>query len=162
MFLDCQDPNNIGAICEAAVKQYLDEKGYSITDVSKNKEYWLQDVDLLATKGASTLKIEVKGERQIHKYQSFFIELMADEERNKAGWIDITKADYIFYMDGITFDCYVFKPQDMRNYLAKNSYSIKRCYKDGYKVSVGAIVPITPFAEQYELHRIKIKVSNKT
>ena len=156
--LDCEKYNK----GEAAVKEYLENSGTTVIDVSKNPAYWVQDVDFLAVKGKTVEKIEVKQDSYINSSQCFFIELMTDEARGKPGWIDITKADYIYYVDTKTLDCYIFSPYDMRQYLARNEYAVKRCYKDVYKVSSGAIIPLLDFAMQYQLDKITLKVPNKT
>ena len=157
MMLDCNKYNE----GEALVQSYLQDHGFTVIDVSKDQDYWIQDVDFIVVKGSSTEKVEVKYDSYINRTGSFFIELKADEKKNRPGWIDITKADWIYYVDAKSKACYVFQPDDMRKYLANNPYSVKRCYKDGYKVSCGAIVSIDDFRYQYPLMKLQL-VSNKT
>lgn len=57
------------------VKEYLESTGRAVIDVSKNRDYWLQDIDFLAVKGERTEKIEVKYDHNIHKYAAMFVEL---------------------------------------------------------------------------------------
>ena len=153
MELDC-NKFNIG---EAVVKRYLTEDcGETVIDVSKNKDYWVQDVDFISIKGNKSNKIEVKYDRYVYYTQNFFIELMSNIEKNQVGWIDYTKADYIFYVDAISFMCYVMKPGDLRNWLQQNEYQVKYCYKDGYKSSCGAIVPIEDYKAQYPIRVIDL------
>ena len=153
MSLDC-NKFNIG---EYVVKQFLqNECGETVIDVSKNKDYWIQEVDFLSVKGNRTNKIEVKYDNNVYNYQSFFVELLSNVEKQKPGWIDYTKADYIFYLDTVSYMCYVMKPEDLREWLSKNEYQVKFCYKDGYKSSSGAIVPINSFEKQYTLRKIDL------
>lgn len=158
MSLDC-NKFNIG---EYVIKQYLQEDcGETVIDVSKNKDYWVQDVDFLAVKGNRTTKIEVKYDNNLNYYQSFFIELLSNVDKMKPGWIDYTKADYIFYFDTVSYMCYVMKPDDLRQWISNNEYNVKYCRKDGYKSSSGAIVPIDSYEKQFTLKKIDLSKYKK-
>lgn len=145
--LDCEKFNP----GEEMTKKYLKSIGRTVIDVSKNQDYWLQDIDLIAINGQITERIEVKYDRNINHYHSFFVELQSNIERNQPGWIDTTKADFIFYIDAVSCDCYIIRPQDLRDYISKNDYQVRYCRKDGYKTSSGAIVPVEAFASQYTM-----------
>lgn len=93
----------------------------------------------------------------IHRYHSFFIELLANKERHEPGWIDYTKSDFIFYVDAVSGDCHIILPNDIRDYLATHDYSTRECYKDGYKTSVGAIVPVEAFGKEYYIKTISLE-----
>ena len=95
--LDCEKYNP----GEAMVKAYLESTGRTVIDVSKNSEYWLQDIDFIAIRGERTDKIEVKYDRNMCRYNSLFVELKSNIEKNIPGWIDTTKADFIFYVDAV-------------------------------------------------------------
>lgn len=142
---------------EAMVKQYLQSTGRTVIDVSKNGDYWSQGIDLIAIKGQRTEKIEVKYCFNINNYHSFFIELLANKEKKEPGWIDYTKADFIFYVDAISKDCYIIVPNEIREYLSNHDYRIRECHKDNYKTSVGAIVPLEDYKKQYYLHTISLQ-----
>lgn len=143
--LDCQKYNP----GEAMVKAFLESTGSTVIDVSKNREYWLQDIDFIAIRGEQTDKIEVKYDRNMYRYNSMFVELKANIEKNIPGWIDTTKADWIYYIDAASAQCYIVRPDDLRSYIAENEHQVKYCYKDGYKTSSGAIVPLYLFSKQY-------------
>lgn len=96
--LDCEKYNP----GEAMVKAYLESTGRTVIDVSKNSEYWLQDIDFIAIRGERTDKIEVKYDRNMCRYNSMFVELKSNIEKNIPGWIDTTKADFIFYVDAVS------------------------------------------------------------
>ena len=151
--LDCEKYNP----GEAMVKQYLKDTGRTVIDVSKTDDYWSQGIDLIAIRGQRTEKIEVKYCFNIHRYHSFFIELLSNEEKNQPGWIDYTKSDFIFYVDAISNECYIFYPQDIRDYLATHEYSTRECHKDKYKTSIGAIVPVEAFSKEYYLKTISLE-----
>lgn len=151
--LDCEKFNP----GEAMVKSYLESTGRTVIDMTNNPEYWLQDVDFLAIKGNRTEKIEVKFDWNINKYRSMFVELMANIEKKQPGWIDSTKADFIFYVDAISLDCHIVKPVDLRQYIATNDYQVKYCSKDKYKTTSGAIVPLKDFSEKYAITTISLQ-----
>ena len=142
---------------EAIVKQYLEDTGRTVIDVSKNSDYWTQGIDFLALKGEKVEKIEVKYCFNINRYHSFFIELLANKEKNQPGWIDYTKSDFIFYVDAISKECHIIHPFEIRDYLAKHDYQTKECFKDGYKISVGAIVPLKEFSQEYYIKTISLE-----
>ena len=154
--LDCQKFNP----GEELVKKYLEATGRTVIDVSKDNQYWLQDTDFIAIKGNRTEKIEVKYDYNMNRYQSMFVELKANMEKNVPGWIDTTKADFIFYVDAISKDCYIMSPEHLRAYSAANEYSVRYCDRDKYKTSMGAIVPLKQFAEQYTVKKISLKNYN--
>ena len=151
--LDCEKFNP----GEALVKQYLQDIGRTVIDVSKNSDYWVQDIDFIAIKGQLTEKIEVKYDRNMNRYQSMFVELKSNIEKGLPGWIDTTKADFIFYVDAVSLDCYIVRPQDLRDYISTHDYQIRYCSKDGYKTSSGAIVPLKEFSSHYRLTRKNLK-----
>lgn len=151
--LDCEKYNP----GEAMAKAYLESTGRTVIDVSKNSDYWLQDIDFIAIRGNKIDKIEVKYDRNMYRYNSMFVELKANIEKNVPGWIDTTKADFIFYIDAVSAACYIVRPDDLRSYIATNAHQVKYCHKDGYKTSSGAIVPLKPFAEQYAVKTIDLK-----
>ena len=143
--LDCEKYNP----GEAMVKQYLKDTGRTVIDVSKTNDYWSQGIDLIALKGQRTEKIEVKYCFNINRFHSFFIELIANQEKKKPGGIDYTKSDFIFYVDAISNDCYIIHPNEIRDYLATHDYETRGCHKDKYKSTLGAIVPVEAFGKEY-------------
>lgn len=151
--LDCEKFNP----GEWMVKQYLQDTGRTVIDVSKNNDYWSQGIDLLTIKGQQTEKIEVKYCSNINRYHSFFIELIANQEKNEPGWIDYTKSDFIFYVDAISKDCYILHPQEIRDYLSTHDYETRVCHKDKYKSTLGAIVPVEAFSKEYYMKTISLK-----
>ena len=83
--------------------------------------------------------------------------MIANREKHEPGWIDYTKSDFIFYVDAISSDCHIIIPNDIRDYLATHDYSTRECHKDGYKTSVGAIVPVEAFSKEYYIKTISLK-----
>lgn len=158
MILNCNMPNK----GEWLVKEYLERNGYDVIDVSKNKEYWVQDVDFIAVKGEKQTKIEVKYDGWIYKTRNMFIELLTDIDKNKCGWIDYCKADVLFYVDAITHICYVVKLKDIRDYINKYSYQTKISVDTTasgqiYKCSKGALINIDMMSIMYDVEIISLE-----
>ena len=151
--LDCEKEN----IGEQAVKTYFQKEGIKYIDVSKDPSYYEDDIDLLlVNEDGTTTPIEIKYDNYIHTYHSFFIELLSNAEKNKLGYIYQTKATYIYYVDPVNLDCYIFRPDEMRQYLKDNSYDTRQSKKDGYKTSLGAIIPIGYYWLDYDINKINL------
>lgn len=150
--LDCEKPNK----GEQLVKEHLEQEGYCVVDVSKDQHYWSQDIDFIAIKGTETIKIEVKYDSWIHATRNLFIELLTDVERNKCGWIDYCKADYLYYVDAIDSTCYVIALDDVRDYLRNYPYKIKN-HQEKNKRSQGALVNVDLMSELYDVERFKLQ-----
>ena len=150
--LDCQKPNK----GEQLVKEYLEQHGYSVIDVSKDQHYWSQDIDFIAIKGTETIKIEVKYDTWIHSSRNLFIELLADVDRNKCGWIDYCKADYLYYVDAVDNSCYVIALEDVREYLKIYPYQIKN-HIEKNKFSQGALVNIDFMSKIYDVGKLNLQ-----
>ena len=86
---------------------------------------------------------------------NLFIELLTDVERNKCGWIDYCKADYLYYVDAIDSTCYVIALDDVRDYLRNYPYKIKN-HQEKNKRSQGALVNVDLMSELYDIERFKL------
>lgn len=148
---------------EALAIKCLEAKGFKVIDQREKPEYWKKDVDITAKKDGNIFDIEVKWDGRIYNSNAFFFELMTDIEKNQPGWANYTEAHYIFYGDSKRKKFYVFKAEDMREYLAqhKGEYeerTAKDYKRDGTirKQSLGALVPIGLFSKYYKVQEIDI------
>ena len=146
---------------EKLVYDYLNDKGYQVIDVSRDQDYWTQDIDFIAMKGDRTIKIEVKYDSWINRTNNMFIELISNVDNNQSGWIDYCKADIIFYVDAVANIAYVVKVSDIRDYLQKKEYQIKTAYdydSDGVvkKCSKGALVDIGEYSLNYYIKAVDL------
>ena len=155
--LDC-NRTNIG---EILVYNHLTSNGYNVLDVSKDQQYWTQDIDFIAFKGGRTIKIEVKYDSWINSTRNMFIELLSDVDKNKCGWIDYCKADYLYYVDANSKVCYIVSVDDVRDYLSKYDFRTKDCIDRNsrgtiYKTSRGALVNIDYFSSLYRVDQLQL------
>ena len=136
--------------------KYLVQQGYEVEDVSKNPEYWDQDIDLIATKDDEQMCVEVKWDSRIHQTGNMFIEISSNLEEGKDGWFLFCRADYLFYGDSINRIFYIIKMDDLREYLQQNQTEQRNAPDYRYngtirKRSRGEIVPIDDFTQKYKV-----------
>lgn len=146
---------------ERLVENYLNEKGWTVTDVSDNKEYQVIGVDFLTEKDGESRQIEVKLDTVINRTGNFFIEIVGYQEQGKPGWFETSEADYIFYIDAATDIAYVFKVEDMREYLQNNYAPRRNAFEKGWngwgtKTSIGYCVNVKKYAALYNLLQIEL------
>lgn len=144
-----------GKVGEKMVEQYLLSTGWSVEDTSKDKEYQDKDIDFIVKKGRMEIPIEVKYDSVINYTENFFIEVISCVRIDSLGWFHKTHAEYIWYIDKEEDIAYVFKTKDMEDYIENNFTQRRKC-TDGSKTSVGIIVNIHKYKEQFELREIKL------
>ena len=135
---------------------YLRSQGYEVEDTTLNPDFFDKDIDFIATKGNEKITIEVKWDNRIHDTGNMFIETITDLDKNKAGWFLFCQADYIYYGDAKNNLFYVFKTDDLRQFMQNNptqerkasDYNNRRQLK---KISQGSIVPINEFSQKYNV-----------
>ena len=92
-FYNCLETAKVG---EKIVADIFKKDGYTVQDVSNNKEWQEVDVDLLVYQNHKPLykiKIEVKTDEKALVTQNIFIETKSNKG---LGWIWKTEADYIY------------------------------------------------------------------
>lgn len=147
---------NIG---ELRVYNYLQDNGWNVQDVTHEESYFDKDIDLIARKENLCLTIEVKWDSRICQTGNMFIETITDLDRSKAGWFLFCQAEYIYYGDSVNQLFYVFKTDDLRNYVSTHltenrraaDYNSRGVLK---KVSQGMLVPIKDFSQCYDVQII--------
>ncbi len=91
-----------------------------------------------------------------------FIETITDLDKSKAGWFQFCQAEYIFYGDSKNELFYIFKTDDLRQFVSDNLMQERKAADYRYngevkKVSQGMIVPIEQFRKNYNVQVIKLK-----
>lgn len=90
-FYNCLETAKIG---EEIVADIFKKEGYTVQDVSDNKEWQESDVDLLVYKNNNLIyMIEVKTDEKALATKNIFVETKSNQGH---GWIWKTKADYIY------------------------------------------------------------------
>ena len=149
---------------EELARKCLEANGFYVIDRRNQPIYWRKDIDLTAIKGNYSADIEVKWDQKISTSGAMFFELLTNIQENQLGWANYTQCDYVFYGDAQKLVFYIFRAEDMRDYLKnhKDEYETKVAndynYRDGtiYKQSLGAIVPLANFRIYYQVQTIDI------
>lgn len=149
------EPLNDG---EQEVKDYLRSNGYTVADVSDNPHYWKIDVDILAYKESleDEVKIEVKNDGVISRTGNLFIELIMDVAKGRAGWYEITQADYIYYRDKNNQIVYCLDFKDLSSFIDTYKDNLRMVSAPDYrrdgqisKYSKGYVIPIEQYLEKF-------------
>lgn len=111
-----RDPGAVGRTAEEAVMKYLTQIGQFAEDVRAVSSYQRRDIDFIR-KDLQT--VEVKGDTWLHKTGNLFFEVTRDH--GFAGCFFRSKADYWYYTDTETGDCYTFRLSEAQAWLVRNS-----------------------------------------
>lgn len=151
---------------EYYASQYLKSQGYEVEDTTLNPDFWSKDIDFIARKGNEEITIEVKWDNCISDSGNMFIEIITDIDKGKQGWFEFCQADYIFYGDSQNNLFYVFKTDDLRQFLRENKTQSRKAPDYNYqkkvkKVSQGQLVPIKDFSQQYKVQIVMLDNLNQ-
>lgn len=131
-----------GQYGELLIQKLLKQRGFLVTDVSKNPQYWEKDIDLIATnpKTGAAAAIEVKTDSVISRTGNFFIEIENPRSKGRKGWYYFCQADLIYYLDQINSILYIFKFSDLKQYIQQNHLRIRETSDGakGYIISIDA------------------------
>lgn len=132
-----------GKAGESAAALLLEQRGWSVEDVSQNKEYQQKDIDFIVAKDGIETTIEVKTDAQMAHTGNFFIER---EQGNKKGWYYYCEAEFLFYLDSQNRIFHIFKFEDLREYIRANDTRLRTAsLKDGYRTIYGTLVNYNSF-----------------
>lgn len=151
---------NIG---EKTAINYYFKQGYTIQPVMDNPNYWYKDIDLVIMKDDQIKTIECKYDNWLATTQLMFIEEYTNIDKLTDGWIKFIQADLIWYLDSVKMIAYIFKTQDLKDYIEKHDSTLQRKKapdKDRYgnirKVSQGIMVPIGDFGKEYKITAVPL------
>ena len=92
-----------------------------------------------------------------------FIETTTNLDTNKEGWFEFCQAEFIFYGDARQQLFYVFRMEDLKDYIRKDFFHLESRKAADYnwrgqvkKISQGLIVPIEDFRKQYPVEVITL------
>ena len=144
---------NIG---ELRAYNYFQANGWRVQDVTANPEYWNKDIDFVVSSEAESFTVEVKWDNRISATGNMFIETVTDLDRCKEGWFSFCQADYIYYGDSYNQLFYVFKTNDLRDFVSSHYMEQRKAPDYNYrgilkKVSQGMLVPIKDFSQSYDV-----------
>lgn len=115
-----------GRVGEKLAAQYLTAIGYQIEDVSKNKEYFSQDIDFLADNGKTQMAVEVKADSRMQETKNVAVEPITNVEFGKDGWFITSKATHIFFVDVKSKVIHCVRLEELRQLFKQNKKQYRR------------------------------------
>ena len=108
-------------------KLCLEANNFIVIDRREQPQYWVKDIDFTVSKNGFTADIEIKWDAKINDSGAMFFELLTNIQENQLGWANYTQADYIWYGYAKSQIFYIFKVDDMRQFLKefKGEYETK-------------------------------------
>ena len=138
---------NNGKLGEQLFQQKMQNKGYTVEDVSNNPDYWYKDIDFIITSPTTgaVKSFEVKFDSRINKTGNLYLELVNIHSKDTKGWFDFCQADYLVYGDSLKQIFYVISLEELRERVKKLPKQIAQCGNDsiGQLVSLKSISDIT-------------------
>lgn len=154
-----------GKKTEILIGEFLENKGYTVTDVSDDEYYRKIDVDLLMTdKDGDDFKLEIKSDKVMHRTgNAFFEDKMYRKTGTRDGWIHYCKADILCFYNEVNHTAYMLDWKSIKPILHKFTSRTfwnwrDGCYGRGYLVSLSYILDNDLCFKTYELDEfIRIK-----
>ena len=130
-----------GKVGEELAYNYLIARGWEVEDVSNNEEYFSLDIDFIAAKDGNSVSLDVKTEEAMSRTGNMFIEdtITYQDGRMAKGWLYYSKAEYIWHVNPKNGVAFVYRLEDMKEYLRKAPRKWGTC-RDGYKTVDGRLV----------------------
>lgn len=129
---------------EMLAMKALEKEGFTVEDVSYNKEYQRIDIDFIITR-KQRATIEVKNDARSEETGNMFIETYNNNNSSHAylGWYFYTEADLILFLQERSGKAHIIHYDDLRELIEKNNYRIASCANAG-----GYLVPLTDIKRQ--------------
>ena len=127
-----------GKIGERLVAEYYRGLGYSVIDVSENKQYQRNDIDFFI----DGISIEVKTQNCL-KENNICLELISNVERGYQGWFHTTAAQDLIFVDDLNKILYKIGTENLREYYYKNKSAVQeRVQYNMHKTSIICFIPL--------------------
>lgn len=148
---------------EVEAQNYLLKNGWKVKNLTACKDFFSKDIDFLIERDQERFYIEIKWDTRIKHTGNMFIEVSTDIENNKDGWYNYCEADFIFYGDALNKLFYVFRLQDLKEFIKGDYKRLQQRKAADYtiygrvkKVSQGLLVPIEELRKSYPVQVIKL------
>ena len=138
---------NNGKLGEQLFQQKMQNKGYTVEDVSNNPDYWYKDIDFIITSPTTgaVKSFEVKFDSRINKTGNLYLEIvnMNSKQWNYDGWWLHCEANYLVYIDAINGIFYVISLEELRERVKKLPKRIAQCGND----SIGQLISLKDISD---------------
>ena len=137
---------SIGKQGEQLFAQIMQDKGYTVEDVSNNPDYWYKDIDFFITSptSGSRKSFEVKFDTRMNRTGNLYLEFSNRHSKDCKGWFEFCQADYLAYGNATAKKFFVIPMEALRERLANIPKRIAFCGNDsaGYLVHISQILDI--------------------
>ena len=140
---------NNGKQGEELFKQIMQNRSYTVEDVTDNPSYWSKDIDFIVTSPTSglTKTFEVKWDERINETNNLYLEVASAFGEGGFGWFEYCKADYLAYGDATTNTFYIIPLPELREKLKSLPKRYAQCGKD----SIGQLVSLKSISDIYTI-----------
>ena len=108
------------------VLKFFEKSGFSINDVSNNKEYFGSDIDFWIMNEQYNVSVELKVDSKMNRSHNFFFEIISNEEKSTPWCFLICKADIFLYYDAISHTWYFFPTKKLQKWF----FDVRKKYSD--------------------------------
>ena len=140
----------IGNKGESIIYDYLLSHPSTVNVIDVTNDEWFQqfDIDFIhVTTDYDVNKIEVKTDRIADKTGNMVYELWSNRRTYSKGCFEKTEADYIFYYLINTKVLYIFKTQELREWVHKHKNGLWQTYMGDF--ALGYVIPLNDLKNIY-------------
>lgn len=133
----------IGKKAESKVAYILEQNGFSVTDVSDDKDYQKQDIDFIIEKDGQEWTFEVKSDSKIASTGNIYFEKGFDRVSGyRQGWLGYCEADWIGYYCATNDTVYIIRFDGYQDYLRECGKTISYWNWTDKCQAYGVVVPL--------------------
>lgn len=143
--------NEIGKRGERIFMDFLCRHGYSFTDVSDDREYQKQDVDVLIESkkmAGKQIPVEIKNDTMIHRTGNIFFETMSNVDYATDGCFQKTKADIMVIVSEPEKSIYLVDAQFLKKYVTESAKSLRFISRVPGSNSCGYLIPVRNISDR--------------
>lgn len=137
--------SNNGKEGERLFQQIMEQRGYTVANVSNDSRYWYRDIDFIITSPTTgaVKTFEVKWDGCINRTGNLYLELTNIHSKGGKGWYNFCEADYLAYGDAVSRQFYIIPLLELKERVAAQQWRQASC---GYD-STGFLVPLDKIAD---------------
>lgn len=152
-------------LSEALVADFLISRGWTITDVSDDKQYQSVDIDIIAENEDCRRTIEIKRDNCIAETGNIILETITNARKQTKGWFEITEAEYLFIHDTKNNVLLVAAISHLRQFIKEHRKLVRYKFFNswegyGYKQSEAWLVPLVEYQNHYPTWEFRLGGEN--
>lgn len=125
---------------ENLFKEQCESRGWQVTSVADNPDYWNKDIDFIVYNpdSGNTVTAEVKWDSRINSTKNLYLETENSHSDGGRGWFNFCEADVLAYGNAVTNEFYMIPFKELKERVEKQlvPYRVANCGSD----SIGLLV----------------------